>query len=169
MKILLMVMLLLPSIVFSLSCEKAEKMAEYLSMNGHQFMDAVKKNKIAGHTDELRVAVDDVNQARKMAYKFPPLEDMGFPPVGKNWEPFIVTMDKSSLKGLRSGYKYKNANGDIAVIRLDYDPVKGGHYNIDVMKRTSKGKESYKLSIEFDCNGKKCTSDEIKKMAKNFN
>ena len=169
MKIFILLSILISAQAFALTCEKAEKMGEYLTMNGAKFMDAYKKHKLAGHTDELRVAVGDVNQARKMAYKFPALEDMGFPPVGKNWEPFIVKMEKSSLKDMRSGWRYKKPNGDIATVRMDYDPVKGAHYNIDVMKKNPTGKESYKLSIEFDCNGKPCTGDQVKKLAQSMN
>lgn len=170
MKKLLILILLTPVLSYSMSCDRAEKMGEYMSMNGNKFMDAYKKHKLAGNTDELRVVVDDVNQARKMAYRFPALEDMGFSSVGgKGWEPFMVTMDKSSLKGMRSGWQMKNANGDIARVRLDFDPNKGGHYNIEVFKKGPKGKEPYKLSIEFNCNGKPCTGDQIKKMAQGFN
>ncbi|GEM_PF-1608525 len=169
MKILLLISLFFPSLSFALSCERAEKMGEYLSMNGTKFMEAYKKHKLTGNADELRVAVGDVNQARKMAYNFPALKDLGFPPIGKNWEPFVVKMEKSSLKDMRSGWKYKNAEGEIAIVRLDYDPVKGAHYNIDVMKKTPKGKESFKLSIEFDCNGKPCTGNQVKELAKKMN
>lgn len=52
----------------------------------------------------------------------------------------MVTMDKSSLKGMRSGWQMKNANGDIARVRLDFDPNKGGHYNIEVFKKGPKEK-----------------------------
>jgi hypothetical protein len=169
MKHLLILLVLLPTQSFALNCEKAEKMGEFLNMNGKSFMEASKNHKLAGNAGELSVSVGDVNQARKMAYKFPALEDLGFPPIDKNWQPFIVKIDKSSLKGMRSGWQYKNANGDIAVIRLDYDPIKGGHYNIDVMKKTPKGKESYKLAIEFDCNGKPCSADQVVKLAKGMN
>jgi hypothetical protein len=169
MKYFLMTFVFIPLSSFALDCNKAEKMGEFLHMNGEAFMNASKKHKQAGNLTELSVSVGDVNQARKMAYKFPALQDLGFPPINKNWDPFIVKMDKSSLKGMRSGWQYKNANGDIAVIRLDYDPVKGGHYNIDVMKKTPKGKESYKLAIEFDCGGKPCTSAEVVKLAKGMN
>ncbi len=169
MKQLLILFALFPITSFALNCEKAEKMGEFLNMNGKSFMEASKNHKLSGHAGELSLSAQDVNQARKMAYKFPALEDLGFPPINKTWEPFIVTMDKSSLKGMRSGWKYKNANGDIAIIRLDYDPIKGGHYNIEVMKKNPKGKESYKLAIEFDCNGKPCSSDQVVKLAKGMN
>lgn len=170
MKMMILLCSLIPSLGFALSCERAERMGEFMSMNGEKFMEAYKKHKSAGNKDELRVVVDDVNQARKMAYLFPALKDMGFPSVGgKGWEPFKVTMDKSSLKGMQSGWQMKNANGDIARVRLDFDPNKGGHYNIEVFKKGPQGKEPYKLSIEFNCNGKPCTGDQIKKMAKNFN
>lgn len=71
MKKLLILILLTPVLSYSMSCDRAEKMGEYMSMNGNKFMDAYKKHKLAGNTDELRVVVDDVNQARKMAHKFP--------------------------------------------------------------------------------------------------
>lgn len=153
---------------WSLSCEKIQKLGEYLNMSADQFMDAYKKHKLAGHKDELRELVGDVNKARKVAYNFPALKDFGFPPVGKNWEPFVVKMEKSSLYGKRSGWKFTKPNGDVAVVRLDYDPVKGGHYNIEVMKRSS-GKESFKISFEFDCNGKQCTPEQIQKLAQKLN
>ncbi|MBA2403727.1 MAG: hypothetical protein H0V66_03065 [Bdellovibrionales bacterium] len=168
MKFLVIFLILTPLQSFAMDCAKAEKMGDFLNMNGKSFMEASKTHKLT-HKTELSVNVGDVNQARKMAYKFPALEDLGFPPVNKNWDPFIVKMDKSSLKGMRSGWQYKNANGDIAIIRLDYDPIKGGHYNIDVMKKTPKGKESYKLAIEFDCNGRPCTSEQVVKLAKGMN
>ncbi len=168
MKNLVIFLTLVPFQSFAMDCAKAEKMGDLLNMNGKSFMEASKNHKLT-HKTELSVNVGDANQARKMAYKFPALEDLGFPPVNKNWDPFIVKMDKSSLKGMRSGWQYKNANGDIAIIRLDYDPVKGGHYNIDVMKKTPKGKESYKLAIEFDCNGRPCTSEQVVKLAKGMN
>ena len=114
MKYFFMFLIFVPMTSFALDCNKAEKMGEFLHMNGEAFMDASKKHKLAGHADELRVSAGDVNQARKMAYKFPALQDLGFPPVTKSWDTFIVKMDKSSLKGMRSGWKYKNANGDIA-------------------------------------------------------
>jgi len=169
MKYLITLLCLFPVYSFALSCEKAEKMGEFLNMNGQKFMEASKKHKQAGNLGELSVSVGDVNQARKMAYKFPALQDLGFPPVTKSWEPFIVKMEKSSLKGMRSGWKHTNANGDIAIIRLDFDPIKGGHYNIDVTKKTPTGKQSYKLAIEFDCNGKPCTSEQVVKLAQGMN
>lgn len=165
----ILIMLLIPHLAFALSCDRVEKISEYVSMNGKKFMDAYKKHKLAGNADELRVAVGDVNQARKLAYNFPALKDMGFPAIGKSWEPFVVKMERSSLKGLRSGWKHINEAGDIAIVRLDYDPIKGAHYNIDITKKTMKGKEPYKLSIEFDCNGLPCTGDQVKKLAQNFN
>lgn len=169
MKYILITLFIFPYISFGLSCDRAEKVADYLSMDGKKFMEAYRNHKAAGNKDELRVAIGDVSQARKMAYTFPPLKDLGFPPIGKNWEPFVVSMEKSSLYGMKSGRKFTNVNGDIATIRVDYDPVKGGHYNIEVMKRTHKGKESFKLSIEFDCAGKPCTPDQIKSIAKKIN
>ncbi len=150
---------------WALSCKSIQQIGEYLDMTGDQFKSAYRAHKASGKTDELRKFVGDVNVARKISYDFPPLKDLGFPPVGKSgWEPFIVKMEKSSLYGKQSGWKYKTPKGDTAIIRMDYDPVKGGHYNIEVMERAT-GKESFKVSFEFDCNGKVCSPEQVVKLA----
>jgi hypothetical protein len=181
MKKIIFLFLFVPSLSFALSCEKAEKLGEYMSMNGKGFIEKYKAHKIKIQEEkkkfpnkkikdsELTLELDDVNQARKAAYNLPALQDLGFPPVGKNWEPFVVKMESSSLKDLRSGWQYRNANGDVARVRLDFDPEKGGHYNIEVFKKGSNGKEPAKLAVTFNCNGKPCTGDQVKKMAKGFN
>ncbi len=181
MKLLLIGLILIPSLSYALSCKQAEELGEYMSMNGRGFIEKYKAHKIKIEElkkkdpkakikdSELTLALDDVNQARRTAYNLPALKDLGFPPVGKNWEPFVVKMESSSLKELRSGWQFKTANGDVARVRLDYDPVKGGHYNVEVFKKGASGKEPAKLAITFNCNGKPCTGDQIKKMAKGFN
>lgn len=44
-------------------------------------------------------------------------------------------LEKSALHGKEIGISYSNKAGDWGIIRLDYDPLKGPHYNVTVTMR----------------------------------
>lgn len=104
---------------------------------------------------EERLQVSTIEQARNYALRFPAIRDLGFPPISANtWTPHIKrNVGGSAAGGLRDGWRISQ-NGRAAVVRLDWDPQKGMHYNIeleDAQRRT------HKLSVEFNCNNRPCT------------
>ena len=64
-----------------------------------------------------------------------------------------LAVGKSPAQGLRDGWKV-NHNGRYAVVRLDYDPQKGMHYNIEIQDDK---KRTHKLAVGFNCNNQPCT------------
>ncbi len=98
--------------------------------------------------------IGDIQQARNYAFNFPAIRDLGFPPPTANtWTPHVKrALGGSRAAGMRDGWKISH-NGRYAVIRLDFDPQKGMHYNIeleDAQRRT------HKLAVEFECGNRPC-------------
>ncbi len=105
-------------------------------------------------------------QARNLAFKLP--EGMGFS-FGDytKAEPFYSRM----LQGKRAGWKMSNEKGEVAVVRLDYDPNKGAHFNIEihnVADANGNSKSSYKVAIPFKCGGKVCSEAQLHQYLKQF-
>lgn len=104
---------------------------------------------------EQTLQLGDMNQARNYALRFPAIRELGFPEVSQStWTPHIKrAVGGSPAGGMRDGWKI-NHNGRYAVIRLDYDPTKGMHYNIEL--EDARGL-THKLAVEFNCNNRPCT------------
>ncbi len=104
---------------------------------------------------EERLQLGDINQARSFAHNFPAIHDLGFPPLAANtWRPHIKrNVGGTSAGGLRDGWMI-NHNGRYAVVRLDFDPKKGMHYNIEIEDAQ---RRTHKLAVEFNCNNRPCT------------
>jgi hypothetical protein len=116
---------------------------------------------------EPSLSLADINQARSFTMNFPAIRDLGFPPISAaEWSPHLKrAVGGSKAGGLRDGWKI-NHHGRYAVVRLDFDPVKGMHYNIelqDQMKRT------HKLSVQFNCNNRPCTESDYLKTMRDLN
>jgi hypothetical protein len=160
------VLFIIHSSLWALNCKNIKEVGEYLNMNSKDFKKNYQKHH-ALHKSEPVLKVGDFNQALSVAYKLQILKDFGLDSLRRT--PFIVKMQKSSLFGKRSGWIYTNEIGDLLTVRFDYDPVKGAHLNIIHTDKNSTSKETSKLAIEFDCNGRPCTEREVLKMAEQFN
>jgi hypothetical protein len=115
---------------------------------------------------EAHIELSDINQAKTIAYRFPAFEEMGFGKAGgEGWKPYSGRLEKSALYGKKIGWEVKNDKG-YARLRLDWDPQKGGHYNIEITEKTQFGKsETHKLAVGFQCANKPCTQEQVLKMA----
>lgn len=153
----LIILLLFSHVLYAKSCREYEKVAEYL--NTQKFIKASRDHKALKREPNLNVG--DVNQARVLAYRFPAFEELGFgAPGSKGWEVYKGRLEKSGLYDKKIGWKIKNDKG-FARLRLDWDPDKGAHYNIEITQKN----ETHKLAISFLCGNQKCTEAQVLKMA----
>jgi hypothetical protein len=160
----LILFVFLCEIAFGRSCKEFEKVADYL--NTQKFIKASRDHRVL--KVEAQLNVDDLNQARTLAYRFPAFKDLGFGiPGGEGWKVYEGRMERSVLNGKKVGWEIKNENGH-ARIRLDWDPQKGAHYNLEITEKKAGKSETHKLAINFLCQGQKCSEDQIKKMAENL-
>lgn len=116
---------------------------------------------------ELDITLGDVNLARKYAYEFPALRDLGFGEIGTHngWTPQLGKF--KGFKGKQTGWTKKNPDtGDTATVRIDWDGDKGGHYNIQVTRKNPP--ETYKLAVKFKCKGQTCAEEEVLSILKNI-
>ena len=160
-----LILLLLPSLAFALSprCPDFEKAAELLDTK--KFVN-VSKNSASAGTKEISLQFADINQAKEYAMNFPALRDWGFNRnTGPNMEAYVGRLEKSALHGKQTGFKMKNPAGDEAIIRLDWDPQKGAHYNISITRHTPQGKQSYRMALQFNCGELQCSETQVVKMA----
>jgi hypothetical protein len=123
--------------------------------NDHIARNAERTGKGLPPEAELRLQVGDINQARSYTMNFPAIRDLGFPPLNANtWRPHVKrSVGGSQAGGMRDGWMI-NHNGQYGIVRLDYDPHKGMHYNIEL--EDARGK-THKLSVEFNCGNRPCT------------
>lgn len=143
------------------SCREFEKVADYL--NTQKFIKASRDHRSLKVEPHLNV--EDLNQARTLAYRFPAFKDLGFGnPGGEGWKVYQGRMERSVLNGKKVGWEIKNENGH-ARIRLDWDPQKGAHYNIEITEKNAGKSETHKLAVNFLCQGRKCTEEDVKRMA----
>jgi len=114
---------------------------------------------------EAHIDLHDINQAKTVAYRFPAFEELGFgKPGGQGWKPYSGRLEKSALYGKKIGWEVKNDNG-YARLRLDWDPEKGAHYNIEITEKKFGKSETHKLAVSFKCGERPCTQDQVVKMA----
>lgn len=143
---------------FAKHCREFQMVAEYL--DSKKFLRA---SRAAGK--ELHIALEDVNQAKMLAYRFPVFRELGFgAPGGDQWHHYESRHPHSSLHGMKVGWEVKNQHGH-ARIRIDWDPEKGGHYNIEISDRKNGSLEHHKLAISFLCGDQKCSEQQVRKMA----
>lgn len=126
--------------------------------------------RVARERGEVQIQLDTFEQARNLAYNFPPGKALGanFADYTKR-ERFIVTMESSLFKGKPAGWQQRLPDGSLARIRFDWDEKKGAHFNVEYMKVMNKNtgaKENYKAAIEFLCQGRKCTQEDALKLVK---
>ena len=160
----LIIFVFLCEFAFGRSCKEFEKVADYL--NTQKFIKASRDHRVL--KVEAQLNVDDLNQARTLAYRFPAFKDLGFGnPGGDGWKVYEGRMERSVLNGKKVGWEIKNENGH-ARIRLDWDPQKGAHYNLEITEKKAGKSETHKLAINFLCQGQKCSEDQVKKMAENL-
>lgn len=157
----LIVLVLLTGWAHGRSCREFEKVANYL--NTQKFIKASRDHRALKVEPHLNV--EDLNQARALAYRFPAFKDLGFGnPGGEGWKVYQGRMEKSVLHGKKVGWEIKNQNGH-ARLRLDWDPQKGAHYNIEITEKKAGKSETHKLAVNFLCQGQKCSEEEVKRMA----
>jgi hypothetical protein len=162
MRALILLLLTFLSIsAYAKNCKEYERVAEYLDTE--KFVEASRHHRKTP-TGEIHLDLDDVNQARSLTYKFPAFEDLGFgKPGGRGWKSYTSRHPHSALQGKKIGWEIKNEHGH-ARIRMDWDPVKGGHYNIEITEKNPMRHETHKLAISFLCGGQKCTEQQVLKM-----
>jgi hypothetical protein len=159
--LILFITLLSTTSLFALPCKQYDKVAEYL--NTKKFIAASREHRALKKEPQLNLG--DSNQARSVAYRLPAFEELGFgKPGSAGWSSYKGRMEKSSLNGKKIGWEVKNDKGH-ARVRLDWDPEKGGHYNIEITQSVNGKKETHKLAVGFLCGNVKCSEAQIIKMA----
>lgn len=165
MRSLIVLLFLFSFKTFALSCRQYANVAEYL--NTQKFVKASREYRALGREPELNLA--DINQARSVAFRFPAFEELGFgKPGGSNWVPYQGRLSKSALNGKNIGWEVRNEKGH-ARLRLDWDPQKGAHYNIEIMERHNGRTETHKLAINFSCGPAPCTERQVVDMVDRMN
>jgi hypothetical protein len=156
----LILLCLVSSSVLAKPCREYEHVAEYL--NTKKFIKASRDARITKH--EAHVDLGDINQARALAFRFPAFEDLGFgKPGSSGWTTYEGRHPHSALNGKKIGWEIKNNKGH-ARVRLDWDPEKGAHYNIEITEKANGKHETHKLAVSFLCGDKKCTEQQVIKM-----
>lgn len=142
-------------------CLDYDKLADYL--NTKKFVKVSRDMRALKR--EPTIDLHDINQAKTVAYRFPAFEELGFgKPGGEGWKPYSGRLEKSALYGKKIGWEVKNDNG-YARLRLDWDPQKGAHYNIEITEKKGGRSETHKLAVSFKCGTNPCTQDQVVKMA----
>lgn len=143
-------------------CGDFSEAAQYL--NTQRFVQASRQSRSSG-AGELTVNLRDVSQAKSLAFRFPAFENLGFGLPGRLWRPYNSRLERSSLFGKRVGWEINNDNGH-ARIRLDWDPQKGAHYNIEITQRSVAGgrSETHKMAVGFQCQNRPCTERQVLRM-----
>ena len=146
---------------WSMPCRQYANVAEYL--NTQKFIKASRDHRSLRREPQLNLG--DINQAKALSYRFPAFQDLGFGrPGGQGWSAYIGRHPRSVLNGKRIGWEIRNQNGH-ARVRLDWDPDKGAHYNIEITDKKGGRNETHKLAVSFLCGEKKCTEGQVLRMA----
>lgn len=155
-----LILLLISFPVFG-RCLDYDKLADYL--NTKKFVKVSRE--MRDLKKEALIDLHDINQAKTVAYRFPAFEELGFgKPGGEGWKPYSGRLEKSALYGKKIGWEVKNDKG-YARLRLDWDPQKGAHYNIEITEKKMGKSETHKLAVSFQCDNKPCTQAQVVKMA----
>jgi hypothetical protein len=155
-----LILLLISFPVFG-KCLDYDKLADYL--NTKKFVKVSRE--MRDLKKEAHIDLHDINQAKTVAYRFPAFEELGFgKPGGEGWKPYSGRLEKSALYGKKIGWEVKNDKG-YARLRLDWDPQKGAHYNIEITEKKMGKSETHKLAVSFQCDNKPCTQAQVVKMA----
>lgn len=142
-------------------CGDFTKAAELLTPD--RFVQRSRESRALG-VGELSVNLQDVNQAKSLAFKFPAFQQMGFGLPGREWQPYNSRMQRSAMFGRRVGWETRSADGGHARVRLDWDPQKGAHYNIEISKTVNGRSETHKLAVGFQCQNRPCSERDVVQM-----
>jgi hypothetical protein len=164
---LIVMILILPAYSLTRKCPDYDRAAEL--MNTRNFVKASNDTRKTTGLKELNIKFQDINQAREYAFNFPALKEWGFMSSGITAAPYIGRLKSSAFHGKQTGWKFEKPNGDSAVIRLDWDPQKGAHYNISFTRHTPNGRESHRLALNFDCGARSCSEAEVLRMLDRIN
>jgi len=129
--------------------------------------DEIEKEYRLKDNKEVEIDLSSRENARYYAQNHPLLHkyNFGTPRSGpqSGWKPFKSRLEKSSFKGKYVGFEKKMENGTYARYRLDWDPKKGAHYNVEMTVIDEMGKsKNVKFATKFDCNGAPCSEEQIK-------
>jgi hypothetical protein len=115
---------------------------------------------------DLPIEVANFEEARNLSYFFPVLEEFGFGfPNAQTWTRTVCRLSKSRVLNRNVGWEITRADGTFARVRLDYDPVRGAHYNIEMTVRNGAGRtENHNVAVLFKCAGQMCTEDQFAQM-----
>lgn len=142
-------------------CRGLEQAAEFLNTNS--FLARSRRE-----AREMDVSLADINQARSFAFRFPAFRDLGFGlPNAQDWRRYRGRLENSQLHGRDIGWEISNDSGH-ARVRLDWDPQRGGHYNIEISRMHNGRRENHRLAVNFQCNNHPCSSQEVTRMAENM-
>lgn len=156
-----LILFLLSFQVWGKNCQQYDNVADYL--NTQKFIKVSRDHRSLKREPHLNLG--DINQAKTLAYRFPAFNDLGFGlPGSSGWTSYIGRHPKSVLNGKRIGWEVRNSNGH-ARVRLDWDPEKGAHYNIEITDKRHGTNETHKLAVSFLCGNTKCTEQQVLRMA----
>jgi len=142
-------------------CRGLERAAEFLSTN--RFLQRSRTER-----RELDIPLADINQARSFAFRFPAFRDLGFGlPNAQSWRRYRGRLESSDLHGRNVGWEISNAQGH-ARVRLDWDEVKGGHYNIEIQRLHNGRNETHRLAVQFQCNNSPCSRQDVTRLAESM-
>ncbi|OFZ18016.1 MAG: hypothetical protein A2X94_04510 [Bdellovibrionales bacterium GWB1_55_8] len=163
------------------SCSKWQQLAKQIEPKAF-FEQARKKSeeaKIAGKSGQripgevVFDQLDNFDQARNLAFNFPPGDRLGvsFRDYGKLTR-YKATMGSSVLNGRYVGWRQDFSDGSSAIVRLDWAPDRGAHFNIEYLKVRSRAnpahRDNFKAAIMFKCQGRPCTEKEVLQLSKQF-
>lgn len=129
------------------------------------------ENKVS-NLGEPEINFKTIEHARAYSLNHPSFLEHGFSVIGKGngWEEYICTMNSSTFKDYQVGWQKKLTDGSYARYRLDWDPTKFGHINIEYTVPNGMGKmKTTKLSVGFLCNDVPCSEEEVLNLVKKLN
>lgn len=153
------------------SFQRAEELLDtrkFLESSGDRMIrnEQLRRRGLPTEPEEM-LPLGDINQARNYVQNFPAFRDLGFPPLSaETWRPHIKrNVGGTAAAGLRDGWRI-SMNGRAAVVRLDFDPRKGMHYNVEVEDALHR---THKLAVSFPCNGRPCTQADYERIMRSLN
>jgi PHD/YefM family antitoxin component YafN of YafNO toxin-antitoxin module len=114
---------------------------------------------------EVTVYRDSPEETRRFVYDLPVYQNLGLGTPPNGWQRIEGSLENTAFFRRPTGYR-RMINGREARIRVDWDPTKGAHYNIELPGVDANGRAvTHKLAVGFRCGGRPCTEAEVFDMA----